>query len=42
LNRSNWWIDEGGVVTCCGISAGIDMSLHLSTSRWTGLASATA
>src|SRR5262245_63070556 len=36
LNRSNWWIDEGGVVTCCGISAGIDMSLLLSTSRWTG------
>jgi transcriptional regulator GlxA family with amidase domain len=29
VNESSRWIDEGSVVTSGGISAGIDMSLHL-------------
>ena len=33
------WVDEGGVVTSGGISAGIDMSLHL-ISRLAGVATA--
>ena len=29
VHESSRWIDEGSIVTSGGISAGIDMSLHL-------------
>ncbi len=29
MRRGTRWVDEGTVVTSAGISAGIDMSLHL-------------
>ena len=43
ITREARWVDEGSVVTSAGISAGIDMALHL-VSRFTGteLASLTA
>ena len=43
VRRHRRWVDEGSILTSAGISAGIDMSLHL-VRRWAGeeLAKATA